>query len=122
MAGEYKVKVKNPARPDDALIEVHGFGHVENGSSFAAILTKREVERYQESPIFDIAPTKRKKSDLNDDDLRAWEAAQAIEDEEEAEEAAVEAAVEGTPVAGEESIEATDPIELPTAPDEEVGN
>lgn len=111
MAGEYDIVVNNPARPKGDPIEVPPFGQVENGGSFAAFLTKYEVERFKENPHVEVTSTKRKKSDLSDEDRDSLAAAQALEDSYAAELEAAEAAVANTPVAGDESIAATEPEE-----------
>jgi hypothetical protein len=101
MAGEYRIKVNVPERPDDDLIEVYPFGLIENGKSFTAILNKRDVERYGNNPHVTLTTTKRKKSDMSEGDLIAWETAEAEEAEYEAEAAALQAVEDATPVAGE---------------------
>jgi hypothetical protein len=111
MPSEYKIKVNVTSRPKGDEIELQPFGIVENGDSFTAVLTKNEAARYENNPHIDITATKRKKSDMNDDDLAVWNQAEALEEEEAAAEEARAAIAENTPVAGDESVAATEPAE-----------
>lgn len=89
---EYEITVNVDSRPKGDPIDFNPFGKVPNGDSFTAYLSKTEAERFEDSPHLKIKALKpRKKSELSDDDLAAYEAAEAVENDAKAQEEALAA-------------------------------